>query len=270
MLINGLPADLIHANDRGLSYGDGVFRTMLVQGGCVLHWPRHYSKLQHDCGALKFECPSVQVLTAELNQLIQTQPDGIVKITITRGTATRGYAPAANPDVSRIVSINPTPSYPDSYATSGIAVHLCQLRLGHQPLLAGIKHLNRLENVLASAEWNNADNIAEGILLDEEDYLIEATRSNLFLVKDGVLFTPELLKCGVAGVQRDRVMDWARKTGVMCNVGSLRLWDLHEADEVFLVNSVIGLWPVREMNDFRRDHFPISLLIQDWLNHGSD
>jgi len=268
MIINGLQTEFISANDRGLIYGDGVFRTMLVSEGKLLHWQRHYNKLQHDCSVLGIECPSMQILTGEMEQLIQARPDGIAKIVITRGTGSRGYAPPAQPQVTRILNLSPAPNYPDSYAKSGVKVHICQLRLGHQPRLAGIKHLNRLENVLAAAEWNDADT-AEGLLLDESGHIIEATRSNLFLVKDGVLVTPDLSRCGVAGLQRERVFDWAEKRGVACNIADLLLDDLLAADEVFVVNSVIGLWPVREMPGFHRSHFPISLLIQDWLKHAS-
>ena len=268
MIINGLTGELISANDRGLIYGDGVFRTMRVRDGQLLHWPQHYSKLQHDCSALGIECPTMSILSAELDQLIRFLPAGVAKIIITRGVGARGYAPSVHALPTRILNISPPPVYPDSYANSGVRLHICHLRLGHQPLLAGIKHLNRLENVLAAAEWNDAD-IAEGLLLDEPGHIIEATRSNLFMVKDGALFTPDLTLCGVAGLQRERVMAWAHQRGVVCKVANLLLDDLLAADEVFVVNSVIGLWPVREMPGFRRDSFPISQLIQEWLNHES-
>ena len=269
MIINGLEENLISATDRGLLYGDGVFRTMMVRQGQLLHWQRHYDKLHHDCGALDIECPTMQTLTAELKQLTQIQADGVAKIIITRGTGARGYAPSSHPLATRIVNISPTPIYPDSFAGSGVNMHICRLRLCHQPRLAGIKHLNRLENVLAAAEWNNAD-IAEGVLMDGTGHIIECTRSNLFVVKNGVLFTPDLSRCGVAGLQRERVMEWAKQRRVDCEITDLLMADLLAADEVFVVNSVIGLWPVREMPGFRRESFPISLLIQDWLNHGPD
>jgi len=269
MIINGLPGELLSANDRGLTYGDGVFRTILVREGRPLHWQQHYDKLQHDCSALAIECPSRQILTAELEQLLRIRSDGIAKIIITRGTGARGYAPSANPQVTRILSITPPPLYPVSFASAGVSVHLCRLRLGHQSRLAGIKHLNRLENVLAAAEWNNAD-IPEGLLLDEASHIIEGTRSNLFLVKQGALYTPDLSRCGVAGLQRQRVMDWAKQHGVECKVADLQMEALLAADEVFLVNSIIGLWPVREITGFHRVYFPVSLQIQDWLNHGCD
>ncbi|HUX89874.1 MAG TPA: aminodeoxychorismate lyase [Gallionellaceae bacterium] len=267
MIINGLPGDSINASDRGLMYGDGVFRTLLIRQGKPLLWPQHYSKLQHDCHALGIVCPSIQLLGAELEQLVESRPDAIAKIVITRGPATRGYAPSVNPQVTRILSVSAVPEYPDSYATQGISVYICKLRLGHQPRLAGIKHLNRLENVLAAAEWND-EHIAEGILLDEDEHVIEGTRSNLFLVRDGKLYTPDLSKCGVAGLQRDRVIAYARQHRMVCKVAELQMDDLLSADEIFVVNSVIGLWPVRDIHRFSSKHFPVSLQIQDWLNNG--
>ena len=267
MLINGVTSELVNANDRGLAYGDGVFRTMLLREGRLIQWPQHYNKLQHDCIVIGIECPSMKTLSIELDQLISAQSEGIVKIIITRGMSARGYAPPSKPHITRILKISLSPTYPGNFATSGVRMHLCHLRLGHQSRLAGIKHLNRLENVLAAAEWQDPE-IAEGLLLDEAGHIVEGTRSNLFLVKNGVLFTPDLSLCGVAGLQRDRVMNWATQHRVECKIGELVLGDLLAADEVFLVNSVIGLWPVREMPGFKRENFPISLLIQDWLNHG--
>lgn len=269
MIINGLPGSAIHANDRGLVYGDGVFRTLLIRQGKPIHWQQHYNKLVHDCHAIGIVCPSFQLLTLELQQLAESQPEAIAKIVITRGPATRGYAPLAKPLISRILSASTLPEYPDSYATEGIQVHICKLRLGHQPRLAGIKHLNRLENVLAAAEWDDPK-IAEGIILDEDENIIEGTRSNLFLVRDGKLYTPDLSKCGVAGLQRDRVIEYAKQQRMVCKVTELEMDDLLAADEIFVVNSVIGLWPVRDIHRFSSKHFPVSLQIQDWLKNGSN
>ncbi len=268
MLINGLPGDSINANDRGLLYGDGVFRTLLIRQGKPVLWQRHYNKLQHDCAGIGIKCPPAQLLESELEQLAGDHADGVAKIILTRGISNRGYAPAANPQVTRILNLNPMPAYPEANATQGISMHVCKLRLGHQPRLAGIKHLNRLENVLAAAEWTDS-NIAEGLMLDEDEHIIEGTRSNLFLVRNSNLYTPDLSKCGVAGVQRERVMEYAKQHRIVCKVTEITLDDLQSADEIFMVNSVIGLWPVRAVHRFTGKYFPVSLQIQDWLNHGS-
>ena len=241
MIINGLLGDSLNANDRGLMYGDGVFRTLRISQGKPLLWPQHYNKLQHDCAALAFECPAIKALEDELMQLIQPDTNGIAKIIITRGPSSRGYMPTVNPQVSRILSLSPLPEYPATYAKQGIKVHVCNLRLAHQPRLAGIKHLNRLENVLAAAECSAPD-IAEGILLDMENHVIEGTRSNLFWVQNGKLYTSDLSQCGVAGLQRDRVIEYAQQQGWACAIGNFKLSELFAADEIFVVNSLIGLW----------------------------
>ena len=268
MLVNGAPGNTINAADRGLAYGDGVFRTLRLQAGRPVGWERQYAKLQHDCTALKIPCPSAAVLSGELEQLGKTRAAGIAKIIITRGVSARGYAPAAQPEATRILSVTPASTYPAEYARQGVRVHVCQVRLGHQPLLAGIKHLNRLENVLAASEWQDPD-MPEGLLSDLSGHVISGTRSNLFMLRSNILYTPNLSRCGVAGVQRDRVMDWARQHGVTCQVADLRMEELVQADEVFLVNSVFGLWPVRELAGFRCSQHTTAWKIQEWLSDES-
>lgn len=265
MLINGAQSSTINAEDRGLSYGDGVFRTLRMQAGLPVCWERQYAKLQHDCNALKIACPSALLLYSELQQLGSSQADGIAKIIITRGISARGYAASAQPEPTRILNVTPALMYPEDYGKQGIRVHACKLRLGHQPLLAGIKHLNRLENVLAASEWQGRD-MPEGVLNDISGYVISGTRSNLFMLRGSILYTPNLARCGVAGVQRDRVMDWAKQYGVTCNVADFRMEELLLADEIFLVNSIFGLWPVRELAGYRRTQHAMAWKIQEWLN----
>jgi 4-amino-4-deoxychorismate lyase len=268
MLINGAPGSTINAEDRGLSYGDGVFRTLRMQAGRPVSWERQYAKLQRDCNSLKIPCPSALVLASELQQLGKSQSDGIAKIIITRGVSTRGYAPSAPSEATRILSITQATPYPADYAKQGVRMHVCKVRLGHQFLLAGIKHLNRLENVLAASEWQDKD-MPEGLLSDISGNVICGTRSNLFMLHGNILYTPSLSRCGVAGVQRDRVMDWAKQHGVTCNVADFRMEELAVADEIFLVNSVFGLWPVRELAEYRRTLHPMAWKIQEWLSNES-
>ncbi len=274
-LVNQMLADHVSAgqfsvHDRGLLYGDGVFRTMRASAGQILHWSRHYQKLQQDCIRLNIACPSAVLLGEEMQSLLQQHPNGVAKIIITRGSQTeRGYRPTPNAVPTRILSVFPLHPYPETFYTQGIKLRVCQLRLAHQPRLAGIKHLNRLENVLAAAEWNDAE-IAEGVMLDMTDNVIEGTRSNLFVVHADILYTPSLAYCGVAGVQRDRVMEWAAKHGLTCKIEQFSLTKLWAADEVFLVNSLIGLWPVRELQAKTWSQFPVSRQIQKWLSYADN
>jgi 4-amino-4-deoxychorismate lyase len=265
MLINGAPGNLINAEDRGLAYGDGVFRTLCMQAGRPVNWERQYAKLQQDCNALRIPCPSALVLSSELQQMGKSQPEGIAKIIITRGVSTRGYAPEAQAEATRILNITPRATYPVEYSRQGIRALACKVRLSHQSLLAGIKHLNRLENVLAASELQGRD-FQEGLLSDISGYVISGTRSNLFALRGNILYTPNLTRCGVAGVQRDRIMDWCKRHGVTCKVADFRIEELLQSDEIFFVNSVIGLWPVCELADYRRTQHPMAWKIQEWLN----
>lgn len=269
MLVNGVPGNLISIRDRGLLYGDGVFRTLCAKRGKAQHWLLHYQKLQRDCSTLGMACPDLALLSAELNDLLVKHPDAVVKLIVTRGEGARGYAPPAGAAPTHLWDASPLPDYPADWAAQGIKARLCQLRLSLQPRLAGVKHLNRLENVLAAAEWNDAS-IAEGVLLDGTGNVIAGTRSNLFIVLDGALLTPDLSHCGVAGVQRARVMEWAAAHNIPCRMVQFGLAELLAADEIFLVNSVIGLWPVRDLQGRNWSHHPISRQVQTWLTHASD
>lgn len=262
MLVNGLPGNTISIRDRGFLYGDGVFRTLRVSHGKALDWPLHYLKLQHDCAKLDMDCPAEGLLRAELDQVLAQHPNGIVKLIVTRGAGVRGYAPPFEAEPSRIWDFLPLPDYPAEWSMQGIKAQLCQLRLSAQPRLAGVKHLNRLENVLAAAELRDAQahdgEIAEGLLLDAEGHLIEGTRSNLFMVSQGSLVTPDLSRCGVDGVQRGRVMAWAQLQGVELQVRDIWLEEALQADELFIVNSVIGLWPICALEQRHWSQFPLA------------
>lgn len=270
MLVNGVPGNSISIRDRGLLYGDGVFRTLRAAQGKVLHWPLHYLKLQRDCTALGISCPDEALLCAELGQVLAQHPDGVVKLIVTRGEGARGYTPSADALPTRIWDFSPLPDYPQEWATQGIKARICSLRLPAQPRLACVKHLNRLENVLAAAELDDAQShdsqLAEGLLLDAEGHLIEGIRSNLFLVSQGRLVTPDLVRCGVAGIQRGRVMAWALQHGVTLQVRDIGLEEALHADELFIVNSVIGLWPIRELEQRHWSHFPVAMQIHRGLD----
>lgn len=255
MLINGLSGETISAADRGLLYGDGVFRTMRLLDRRIVHWAHHYRKLQQDCAALLLPCPAARLLETEVEQLAWEQSDGVLRLTLTRGIGPRGYAPPQDTQPSRILSLAPLPAYPADWAEQGVRLHLCALRLSSQPRLAGVKHLNRLENVLAAAEWSDPA-IAEGLLCDEAGRVIGGVRSNVFCWREGVLVTPDLSRSGVAGMQRQRVIEWALAAGQPLEVRDLALDELLAADEVLICNSVFGLWPVRELAGHTWTNFP--------------
>jgi 4-amino-4-deoxychorismate lyase len=265
MLVNGETGNLISIRDRGLLYGDGVFRTLRVSNGQAQHWPMHFQKLKHDCTELGIVCPDFSQLSAELEMLLSSQTDCAIKLIVTRGISTRGYAPSTQTTPTHIWDVAPLPDYPAAWATHGIKARLCQLRLSRQPRLAGIKHLNRLENVLAASEWNDTE-IAEGLLTDTDGNVIEGVRSNLFAVLNGMLTTPSLLTCGVAGVQRDRVIVWANTNNVPLEIRALSWDEVINADELFIVNSLISVWPIRELEQRHWASFVMAHRLQQELS----
>lgn len=245
IFVNGIQGDSVFVNDRGFMYGDGVFRTMLMQRGQPLWWDDHYDKLNGDCAALKITCPAKEAFWQALQLIGIHEPECVVKIIVTRGQGARGYLVDTSVQPTYVVSTSPRSLHPENYRKTGVKVRLCDLRLADQPLLAGIKHLNRLENVLARMEWDDSS-IAEGLMLDESGHVISGTMTNLVLVKDGGLIVPDLRLCGVAGVTRQRIVTWAAEQQIPVSVQPVPLPLLMDADEALLCNSVIGVWQIAE------------------------
>ncbi len=240
--IDGLPMTAVNLQNRGLAYGDGLFETIAVRAGRPSLLERHLQRLALGCQRLAIPLELAQVRD-ELLRFSSLLGDGVAKLVLTRGDSLRGYAPAADAPARRILLGAPPPTYPARHAEHGVRLHACRTRLSEQPLLAGLKHLNRLEQVLARAEWQDTEH-AEGLMLDQHGRVIEGVFSNLFLVRDGGLLTASLERCGVAGVMRAALLDEAVRLGLDVQVGDLALVDLERADEVFLCNSLYGIWPV--------------------------
>lgn len=246
ILINGQQGNSIHVMDRGVMYGDGVFRTMRMRDGRVHCWLGQYRKLEADCQALAILCPARSTLEQEIDLLARDAPDCVVKIVVSRGEGGRGYGVPDSVSPNRVVLTSPLPVYPAHFWRDGVKLHVCELRMCHQPRLAGIKHLNRLENVLARMEWSDPDT-AEGLMLDAEGWVVEGTMANIFMRQGNALLTPDLSACGVAGLQRERILAFAPQCDLVPEVRNFSLPMLLQAEEVFLCNSVIGVWPVRQI-----------------------
>lgn len=244
MLINGAVADQVPARDRGLAYGDGLFESIRFVGTVAPLWSRHMQRLSESCERLRIPAPDTAQLWREALEVIRDMPQAVVRITVTRGVGERGYALPVSPQPMRAVAAFAPPKVADSAYVQGVRMRMCDLRLAEQPWLAGIKHLNRLEQVLARAEWDD-EAIAEGVLCDGHDRVISATMANLFAMVDGVLLTPALDRCGVAGVARAEVLAACPQA----QVGELTRDALRGASEVFLSSSVRGILPVQSLDD---------------------
>ena len=245
--MNGNKTSSIDIEDRGLLYGDGLFETIAVLDGAPQYFDKHLHRLEKGCQRLGIPSPDPMLLQQEAFRLSEGNDRAVLKIIITRGKGGRGYNPSARSEPSRILSLYDWPEYPSGNAEKGVCVRYCETRLSENLALAGIKHLNRLEQVLARAEWDDSA-IAEGLMLNSSGYVIEGTMSNLFIFQKGVLMTPDLSACGVEGVMRSIVLEAASRQGIDCQTCKLSQQDLARADEIFITNSLIGIWPVRQID----------------------
>ncbi|MGQ9684740.1 MAG: aminodeoxychorismate lyase [Thiobacillaceae bacterium] len=247
ILVNGEPDAGLSASDRGLMYGDGVFRTIHVRKGRPLWWSAQLAKLAADAERLGIPPPPPELWEQEACQLLASSADDcVLKLVLTRGPAMRGYKPSGQAMPTRLLIASAWPAHVETVAARGAHLHLCRLRLSEQPLLAGIKHLNRLEHVLAAMEWSDPS-IDEGLLLDAAGRVICAVSGNVFIYRDGALFTPRLDRCGVAGVARARLMGVAAHLKLNVHETDIYLDQLLEADEVMLTNSLIKIWRVARL-----------------------
>ena len=260
-LVNGEILEHVHATDRGLNYGDGLFETIAVDRGQPRWWQDHVDRLNAGCERMGIPVPAQAVLLREVQTVSAGETRCIVKIVLTRGMGGRGYHPETGAEPTRLVSSHRWPAGIEQAAINGVEARICQLRLSIQPSLGGIKHLNRLEQVLAASEMDGHPE-TEGILLDAEDHVISAISSNLFLVGWDRFLTPRLDRSGVRGVMRTRILKAYKSR---CELRRISPDMLSEASEVFLCSAIRGIVPVRRINDFEYHIGPVTQELQGWL-----
>jgi len=263
--LNGKPADSVSLSDRSFQYGDGCFTTMLTRGGRIQHWSRHVERMNACLDLLSIPRPDWNQVEHWLQQAIRPDTKAGLKLHISRGEGGRGYSPTqvASPNVTISDFIYP-PHY-EQWVSGGLELGICRTRLGHNPLLAGHKHNNRLEQVLAKAELDDGGN-ADGVVLDIRDHVVETTMANLFWVKDATLFTPDLRNAGVNGVMRRIVLEQAKTLSLETSIGDFKLEELLSADEVFVSNSVLGVAPITLIGSTSFDIGKITKRIQEMID----
>ncbi|MGY3900934.1 aminodeoxychorismate lyase [Aeromonas lusitana] len=258
MLINGMPTEALSARDRGLAYGDGHFTTMQVKQGQVVWWPDHLTRLQHASTRLGFAAVPWDLLSEEVAQLAAGQAQAVVKVMLTRGSGGRGYDAAGCDSPTRIVSLADYPAHYPSWQQDGIAALVCRQHLGDAPMLAGLKTLGRLEQVLLKSELAARGGV-EGIVLNSRGFLVEGVSANLFWRRGKTVFTPDLSHGGVEGIMRKRVILMLKQMGIELRVVEAPLESLWQAEEVWLTNTLMGIVPVTGIGDV---HYPSPVLIR--------
>ena len=246
ILINGEAKETISIHDRGLQYGDGLFETMAVRNSKIHLWEAHWQRLALGCEKLSITLPNKEIIEKEIELLCKNKDEAqfVIKLIVTRGEGQRGYRFTDKQNVTRILSSYAWPDYPESYQTEGVAVRYCETTLSENIKLAGVKHLNRLEQVLARNEWDT-DEFQEGLMLTTQGHVVDGTMSNIFAVLDNKIFTPSLSSCGVAGVMRKTIINIAKENGFAIYEKEFSKSELEMADELFLSNSLFGIWPIR-------------------------
>lgn len=261
-LVNGELGDQVSAADRGLHYGDGLFETIAVIDGQPRFWQGHMNRLAAGCERLGLPVTPQAVLLREVQTVSAGRTKCMAKILLTRGASNIGFQPKPVIEASRVVCSFPWPQAEGNPEILGVNARICDLRLGIQPELAGINHLNRLEQVRARAEWNDST-IHEGILLDREDHVVSAIRSNIFLVCGGLILTPRLDRCGIRGVMRSAILAAFRER---CEQRRIGIDMLPEADEIFICNALHGVYPVRRIDHWEYEVGNVTREAQEWLS----
>jgi 4-amino-4-deoxychorismate lyase len=263
--VDGEPTRLLDALDRGLHYGDGLFETIACRTAQPRFLDLHLERLAQGCARLAIALPDLAQLAAQIRALAATRPDCIIKVIVTRGSATaRGYG-AGGDERSRTVLLQyEWPPEDPACWRHGVAVRTARGRLGENPALAGLKHLNRLEQVLIRGEWTDPA-IAEALVFSSSGWLVSGTMSNVFLVREGRIMTPAISAAGVRGVMRRVVMREAQRAGFDTLETTLDAAALTAAEELFLTNARWGIWPVRSLDGAARAVGPVTRQLQHAL-----
>jgi len=265
-LLNGVRKHCIEFSDRGFQYGDGLFETIEVFNGLPVFLKQHLQRMSKGCEKLLIPMPDIEIIRKEAFQLAQrsASKQAVLKLIVTRGSGGRGYRQPEIIHPTRLLSLHPFPDYPESFKQQGISIRFCNTRLGINPALSGIKHMNRLEQVIARSEWNSPE-IQEGLMLDINGNVIEGTMTNIFLVKENCLYTPVIDQCGIEGILRNIVISEAQKNQIQLVEKALSKKDLKAADELFVTNSIVGIWPVKQLEEQRYALGPLTKRIQKLL-----
>ncbi|MBD8213903.1 aminodeoxychorismate lyase [Erwinia persicina] len=247
--VNGERRDSIAARDRAVQFGDGCFTTARIHQGKIQRTEAHLSRLQQGCERLKIGDVDWQRLESEMIGAAATRDDGVLKVILTRGSGGRGYSTAGCCQPTRVISLADYPAHYHVLRERGVRLALSSVRLGKNPHLAGIKHLNRLEQVLirTELEQTTAD---EALVLDSDAMLVECCAANLFWRTGNQVFTPDLSASGVNGIQRQRVMQQVVQLGFTLKEVRVKIDVLAAAEEVLITNALMPVLPVYQAEEW--------------------
>jgi 4-amino-4-deoxychorismate lyase len=257
VLINGVEQDKISVFNRNMQYGDGLFETCVARDNQILFWPRHYSRLEIGCVKLNINKIDEGILLSDIKKAFElsSKKNCIVKLILSRGDSLRGYGYRDDIEPVRVVIVSEmyqplfNKEFSLEYATSGYHSN---------PQLAGIKHCNRLEQILARSNLSSN----EAIMLDEKENIISVTQGNIYYIFGNKLLTPKLDCCGVVGSRRSLILELAMSLKMEALESNISINQAQKADEVFISNSVIGIQPVHSIESYKLGKNPLTEKIQ--------
>ncbi|NQY88817.1 MAG: aminodeoxychorismate lyase [Colwellia sp.] len=242
-LVNGIEQNQIDIENRGLAYGDGLFTTAKIFDGRVQYLSLHIQRLLLGCKKLALFAPNKVELTEQLSQVAKQYNLAVLKVIITASTGGRGYARSTEPKSDLIIMVYDYPKHYDELARAGITLGNSKQQIGINPMLSGLKHLNRLEQVLLRQELANTKE-DDLVVTNLNDEVIEATSANLFFWLNGKLCTPEITSSGVNGIMRQTILQKYPDTLIK----KVTLTELASSPAMFICNCVMGVMPVKSYN----------------------
>ncbi|MGZ9898493.1 aminodeoxychorismate lyase [Shewanella gaetbuli] len=251
--VNQQQAGTVNPFDRGLAYGDGMFATMrtcqasINESGIAL-FDVHLSRLQQGCLRLGIQWQPSKPLKQHLLQLASEYPNHCIKLLLSRGVGGRGYQAPTEATITEVTSVHDIPANYQQWQQQGINLTSSSVKLAKQPLLAGMKHLNRLEQVLIKSAPLpvGAD---DWLVLDSDNHIVESSMANIFFVKAGEVYTPALSCAGVSGVMRQAVINQMLALGCKINITPMSYDDLATMESALISNSLIGLVNINRIDD---------------------
>ncbi|MCF6262529.1 MAG: aminodeoxychorismate lyase [Xanthomonadales bacterium] len=267
-LIDGEISSEIPVSDRAFLYGHGIFETIAVESAQPVFWQQHLLRLREGCQRLGLCMPDEIVLLRELQTVCAGKLLSVVRISISASGGARGYSaytPSGPTATRRTVSCHAWPADVELPRLKGIELPIAEYQLAHNRRLAAIKHSNRLEQVIAASE-PAVSKAGEGLMLDQDEFVISTVSANIFLVNGGQLITPRMDRCGIHGVTRGAIL---QAFSHRCEKRRVTLQLLSEAEEVFLCNSIRGIWPITRIADWQFEIGPFTREIQAWLGQQS-
>ncbi len=252
---------MFEINDRAANYGDGIFTTMLVKDNAVALFERHIKRLIDDSNRLALDVDENSLRSAIAKEASHCT-SGVLKLLVSSGVGGRGYNRNYESNPELFFSHHQVPPVYDKWQTDGVYMGVSEVALAQQPLLAGLKHLNRLEQVLIKQALSKTP-FDDVVVCDYAGHVIEASAANLFWLKDGQWYTPSVEHAGVAGVMRSFLLDWFKGSQINVNICQEPASQLANVQAMFMCNGLMKIVPVASfsLNDSKYD-FDVTMVNQ--------